>query len=102
VADRVAIIRDGRVEVVETVETLRARATARVVVTFADPPPSDALEGIPGVAVVVSRERVVELTLQGPADPLVKALARFEVVALDSREADLEDVFLSLYRRDAG
>jgi hypothetical protein len=40
------------------------------------------------------------LTLQGTADPLVKALSRFTVVALDSHEADLEDVFLSLYRGD--
>jgi hypothetical protein len=31
----------------------------------------------------------------------VKALARFEVRALDSHEADLEDVFLELYRRPA-
>ncbi len=42
------------------------------------------------------------LALDGPADPLVKALAQFEVVGLDSHEADLEDVFLALYRGDAG
>ena len=35
------------------------------------------------------------LALDGPADPLVKALARFEIVGLDSHEADLEDVFLA-------
>ena len=38
------------------------------------------------------------LSLQGSADPLVKRLARFDVVALDSHEADLEEVFLELYR----
>jgi hypothetical protein len=43
---------------------------------------------------------VVAFALDGRVDPLVKALARFEVVALDSHEADLEDVFLGLYRRD--
>jgi len=34
----------------------------------------------------------------GEIDPLVKALGRFHVLALESREADLEDVFLDLYR----
>ena len=37
-------------------------------------------------------------SLEGEPDALVKALARHHVVALDSHEADLEDVFLSLYR----
>jgi hypothetical protein len=38
--------------------------------------------------------------VEGSADRLVKALARYEVVGLDSHEADLEDVFLALYRGD--
>jgi hypothetical protein len=41
---------------------------------------------------------VVTFALEGEADPLVKALARYHVVALDSREADLDDIFLELYR----
>jgi ABC-2 type transport system ATP-binding protein len=99
VADRVAIIREGRIELVEAVETLRSRALGRVVATFAEPPPDDAFEGVPGVRVLDRRGHVVELSLQGSADPLVKTLARFEVTAIDSHEADLEDVFLSLYRQ---
>jgi ABC-2 type transport system ATP-binding protein len=100
VADRVAVIREGRIELVEAVETIRSRATARVVATFAAPPPDDAFRDVPGVTVLERRGHVVELSLQGPADPLIKTLARFEVLAIDSHEADLEDVFLSLYRRE--
>jgi hypothetical protein len=44
----------------------------------------------------------VVLALEGSADPLIKALARHEVLALDSHEADLEDFFLALYRNGAG
>ena len=44
------------------------------------------------------RGAVVVFALEGSADPLIKALARYEVLALDSHEADLEDFFLSLYR----
>ena len=102
VADRVAIIRDGRLELVEDVESLRAHALGRVVVSFAQLPPAGAFDGIPGVRETGRHGTVVTLALDGPADPLVKALARYEVVGLDSHEADLEDVFLALYRGAGG
>ncbi len=102
IADRVALIRDGRLELVDHVETLRRRALMRVAVTFAAPPPVGAFDAIPGVQEVERRDATVRLTLGGSADPLVKALAQYDVQALDSHEADLEDVFLDLYRRPAG
>jgi hypothetical protein len=43
----------------------------------------------------------VLFVLEGPADPLVKALALHHVLALDVHEADLEDIFLTLYRSDS-
>jgi ABC-2 type transport system ATP-binding protein len=98
VADRVAVIREGRLVLVDSVESLRERAQGRVEATFAEPPPEDAFAGLPGVRELARHGHVVVFALDGPADPLVKALARFEVTALDSHEADLEDVFLALYR----
>jgi ABC-2 type transport system ATP-binding protein len=97
-ADRVAIIRDGSLELVETVESLRARAFVRVEATFSEPPPAQAFAGLHGVRELERRGPVVLLALEGPADPLIKALARYKVLALDSHEADLEDFFLTLYR----
>ena len=101
IADRVALIREGRLQLVDSVETLRQRALTRVEVTFATPPPEGAFGHVPGVHEVERRGSVVRLTLEGSADPLVKALGQFEVEALDSHEADLEDVFLEQYRRPA-
>ena len=98
-ADRVAVLREGRVELVESVEALRARASRRLEATFATPPPAGAFADVSGAHELERRGDVVAFALDGPVDPLVKALARFDVVALDVREADLEDIFLDLYRR---
>ena len=101
VADRVAAIREGRLELVDTVEALRSRAFTRVEATFTGAlPPGHAFDGLSGVRELERRNSTVVLALSGPADPLVKALARYEVLTLDSHEADLEDVFLDLYRSD--
>jgi ABC-2 type transport system ATP-binding protein len=101
VADRVAVIREGRLALIETVDALRARAFSRVEATFGAAPPVDAFADIPGVRELRRHGAVVLFALEGSIDPLVKALARFEVVALDAHEADLEDIFLQLYRGDA-
>jgi ABC-2 type transport system ATP-binding protein len=101
VADRVAVVREGRLVLVDTVETLRSRALTRVEVTFSGPaPPPGAFAALAGVRELHRSGRTVLLSLQGEADPLVKALARYRVVTLDSHEADLEDVFLELYRHE--
>ena len=103
VADRVGLIREGRLQLVDTVENLRARSFTSVEVTFAESPPADALRGVPGVRETGRHGDVVRLALEGEIDPLLKALARFHVRALDVHEADLEDIFMALYRgEDAG
>ena len=49
VADRVALIRDGRLVLVDTVENLRARSFTHVEVTFSEAPPDDAFTEVQGV-----------------------------------------------------
>ncbi len=100
-ADRVALMREGRLVLVDSVEALRERAATHVEVTFAEPPPPDAFAAIAGVREVERRNATVRLVVEGEADALVKALAAFHVRGLESREADLEDVFLTLYGKEA-
>jgi ABC-2 type transport system ATP-binding protein len=97
VADRVALIRDGRLLLVDSVDALRSHAFTRVEVTLAEPPAADAFAGLPGVRELERRGTTVLLALEGEIDPLVKRLAAHRVLAIDSHEADLEDVFLRLY-----
>ena len=92
VADRVGLIREGRLLLVDAVEAIRTRAFTRVEATFAAAPPSETFAGIDHVRELSRSGDVVSLSLEGPIDPLLKVLARYTVVALDVHEADLEDV----------
>ncbi len=100
VADRVAIIREGRLLVVEEVATLKARALRRIELRFAvpvDPAEFEALESVREVE-AVDRGTVLILTVEGSLDQVVKTAARHEVRNVISHEGDLEDVFLEYYR----
>jgi ABC-2 type transport system ATP-binding protein len=102
VADRIAVIREGRLVLVDSVESLRARTFKRIAVTFADPPPPEAFVGLHGAHEHDRHGDTVVFAVESDADELVKAIGRHHVVAIDSREADLEDIFLGLYREESG
>ncbi|MFQ5947769.1 MAG: ABC transporter ATP-binding protein [Acidimicrobiia bacterium] len=99
VADRVGIIREGRLLVVEEVETLKARAFRPIEIHFGHPAPAPGtLEGVDGVREARFDGSVAHLTVEGSVDSLVKAIAHYEVLRIESHEADLEEIFLDLYR----
>ncbi|GAA1853678.1 ABC transporter ATP-binding protein [Asanoa iriomotensis] len=102
VADRVAIVRDGRLAAVERVESLGRRAVRVVEIHFDDPVTVDEFTGLPGVSDVVVEGPVLRCTVDGRLSPLVKAAARHEVVDLLSAEPDLEETFLSYYYHAEG
>jgi ABC-2 type transport system ATP-binding protein len=97
VADRVGIIREGRIVAIEEVGALRGRSVHELEVRFAEPVPREALEGVAGVRNVHLEGSLARLLVEGPLDPLIKELAHHSVVDLTSHEPDLEDVFLSYY-----
>jgi ABC-2 type transport system ATP-binding protein len=97
VCDRVGIIRDGRLAAVEDIDDLKGKALKMVEARLATPAPSGAFDRVPGVREAVAFGDRVRITMAGPIDPLVKALARFEVIDLESREPSLEEIFLTFY-----
>jgi ABC-2 type transport system ATP-binding protein len=101
--DRVAIIREGRIVRLDTVEGVRAMAAHEVELRFAAPVPAAAFEAIDGVANVVQEDRALRMLVTGPIAPVVRLAAQHELVDFVSREPSLEEVFLSEYAtRDAG
>ena len=97
IADRVGIVREGRLVVVEGLEELKAKALRRLEIHFAGPVPREEFASLPGVRDVVVEDSVLTCTAVGSIDRLVKAAARYEVVNLVSHEADLEELFLRYY-----
>ncbi len=98
-ADRVGIIRAGRLIDVDRVETLRERARRHVSITFADRVDPSDFAALDGVSVEQSGDTSVRLSASESAmDAVVKAAARHSVVDLVSEPADLEEIFLELYR----
>ena len=97
VADRVALIRDGRIVVVDDVAALRAAAGQRLDVTFAGEVPVDALADVAELEVDGHRARGV---WRGDVRPLLAVLQGQAVVHLELRDRDLEELVLDAYRTE--
>lgn len=100
-ADRVAIVRAGRVVDVDDVRALRLRAGQRVELVFADAVGIEELASVPGVSDVVVRGSQLECLLHGEPDALLKVAARHHVVRWSAANRELEDLFLDFYRQPA-
>ena len=99
VAHRVAILREGRLAVVDSLDNLRDIAVPRLDIEFGrSTPAADELRALPGVREVIVNGRHVVVAFEGSADPLVKAIANHEVRSIRSRDDDLEEIFLRYYR----
>jgi beta-exotoxin I transport system ATP-binding protein len=96
-ADRVGIVRDGRLVAVEAVEGLRGRAVRRVEVHFDDPISAEPFAGLPGVMDLQTDGSTLRCRLAGRADALVKMIARYRVDSLVIEEPDLEELFFTYY-----
>jgi ABC-2 type transport system ATP-binding protein len=98
-ADRVGIIREGRMIAVERVEDLRERSVRRVEIQFDAPVAPDEFAALPGVSDVAvdPTGTTLRCRLNGRADALVKAAGRHTVVSFLSEEPDLEELFFHYY-----
>ncbi|MFG2056539.1 ABC transporter ATP-binding protein [Micromonospora sp. NPDC048930] len=97
VADRVGIIREGRLVALDTVVDLRDRSQLRIRITFSEPVPAAEFAAVPGVRDLVVQGPVLDCRLDGTPDALIKAAARHTVTGLHADTQDLEELFHGYY-----
>ncbi len=99
VANRVGIIRHGKLIAVEDVAGLRSKAIRTVSIFFDSPIDGSAFEGLPGVREVSTQNEHATLSFDGQMETLLKVVTeQFHVLDITTQEADLEEIFLTYYR----
>lgn len=98
VADRVGIIREGRLVALDTVARLRSQAVHRFEITFAGPVEQTALAALPRISGLNFDGPTARFQLSDSPDALIEFLARHHVAALRASEPDLEELFFTYYQ----
>ena len=101
VADRVGILRHGRLIALESVAEMRSKAIRQVVFEFGSPVDPAVFDGVPGVRSVEATERRTVLSFDGKMAALLKIAEQHDVLDVTTEEADLEEIFLTYYRDEA-
>ena len=101
-ADRVGILRSGRLVAVAGIDELQAQARQRIDFHVAPPADPSVFAGIAGVVSAEAGAGVIHVVVEGTVDRVIKAAAGLDVRRLVTHDADLEDVFLRYYQGDLG
>ena len=99
VCRRVAILRQGEIVALETIENLREKVLRKLSVRFHGDAPS-ALQQVSGVMRCEVRGREAALWVKGDPNPVLRALAAAQVEDVVFPEPQLEDIFLAYYGRE--
>lgn len=100
--DRVAILRNGRLVVLETMKELRARAQRRVVIRWKEDASPDSVTPPGELSLSRSSRGTWEGSLTGSSVGLARWCASQPIADLTIEEPDLDTVFLGLYADEAG
>ncbi|PPJ18789.1 ABC transporter ATP-binding protein [Nocardia nova] len=96
--DRLAIIKEGRIVVSDTVEGLRRCAPRTIEFRFDHPIDTDAFALLDGVEVLSAAAERVVLAVSGPVSPALHAAAELNAIDVTARPADLDELFRTYYR----
>ncbi|WP_395729259.1 ABC transporter ATP-binding protein [Nakamurella sp.] len=98
VADRIGVVRAGRLIAVERMADLRAKSLHHVGARFGDDVSVGEFAALPGIRDLAVTERAMSCSApQSALDGLLRQITRHPVVDLDCAEAELEETFLAYY-----
>lgn len=95
-ADRVAVMRAGRLAVIDDMIMLKSRFSRRMDLEFPGPVGREAFLGIDGVSDVRVVQRTVSCNVVGPETELLRVAVRLGVVGVHTHDPSLNDIFLSI------
>jgi ABC-2 type transport system ATP-binding protein len=98
VADRIGVVRGGRLIAVERLDALRGRSLHHIDAQFADPVTAADFADVPQLRDVVVTDHTLTCSApQSALDLLVKRLGRHQLVDFACTEAELEETFMAYY-----
>ncbi|MGI8827328.1 MAG: ATP-binding cassette domain-containing protein [Chloroflexota bacterium] len=95
VCDRVGIIRDGRLVMVETIDALVGKRFRLMTLTFREPVDPAPFAALVGVSEVRAEGNAIRLRASDSIDPIIKLAAQHTLVDLSVERPPLEEVFLT-------
>lgn len=97
-ADRIGVLRAGRLVAVERIDEMRAKSLHHVQARFADEVSAAEFAALPGVSDVSVTDHTLSCSApQTALDALLKRVTRHRIVDLGCAEAELEETFLTYY-----
>lgn len=102
IADRVGIIRSGVMSEVADTSIILNRSLQRVRIRFKQPVDTTTLADLAGIQVLSDDgDQSILLQVEGEMDGLIKALAGFPVLIMETERPSLEEIFLTYYEKEA-
>lgn len=98
ICDRVAIVKEGKLMTIETIEELRRKRKKIVSITFAGETDKNTFDSIDGIEIETTNHATLRLHAGIEAiEPLLRELAKHRVVDITIAYPSLEEVFMRYY-----
>jgi ABC-2 type transport system ATP-binding protein len=97
ICDRVAILKNGKLIALKSVEELSQAKTREVEIFFKGRYNLDDFK-LAGVEVKLQQEKYLQLTMTGEINPILGVLGKYDIADVHFNEPNLEEVFLKLYQ----
>ncbi|MEX2393749.1 MAG: ABC transporter ATP-binding protein [Actinomycetota bacterium] len=97
-AHRIGILRHGNLVTTTTIANLERHARQQIELHVAGKATVRAFEELPNVIDAWRTGNVITVLVAGPVDAVIKEAAKLNVRRIYTREADLEEAFLDLYK----
>lgn len=97
ICDRIGFIREGELVDVKPLKELTKQSFKDVIAVFSAKPKKADFERVAGVSNIEVSGKRINLKVSGDLTPLIKALAKHKLTDLTIHEANLEDIFMSMY-----